>query len=66
MTSASFWTRPTSTTFWRTSIGAGTASSNRKAGALVVTTIRSSGARSRTTRSTSPVRVACPNPCPET
>ena len=38
----------------------------RKAGADVTTVIGRPGARSRSLRRTSAVRVECPNPCPET
>jgi hypothetical protein len=64
--SASFWTSPTSTSIARTASGGATASEKSAAGADVHTVIGSPGARWRSRRSTSPVRVACPNPCPET
>ena len=66
MTSASLWTRPTSHSTRRTASGGATTPSNRKAGAEVHTTIGRPAARSRTALRTSAVRVACPNPWPET
>ena len=48
------------------SSGGETTPSKRNAGADVHTAMGSAGSRSRTARSTSAVRVECPNPCPET
>ena len=64
--SASRCARPTSHSSRRYVKGPGTALRKSASGAEVTTARARSGARSRTARKTSAVRVACPNPCPET
>ena len=63
ITSAPCCARPTSVTSGRT---VAPSPSNRKAGAAVTTVIARSGRSGRSADSTSAVRVAWPNPWPET